>query len=63
VPTPCSTTEELNNITKAAGKNQNLILFIRGNNISTLPIINGINQFPKPPIVIGITKKKIIKKA
>lgn len=45
------------------GKSQNLILFIRGNAISGAPNIKGINQFPNPPIIIGITIKKIIIKA
>lgn len=45
------------------GSNQNLILFKRGNDISGHPIIIGINQFPKPPITIGIVIKKIIIKA
>ena len=45
------------------GSNQNLILFIRGNAISGAPIISGTNQFPKPPIKIGITIKKIITNA
>lgn len=31
--------------------------------MSGAPIIRGINQFPKPPIKMGITKKKIIIKA
>jgi hypothetical protein len=39
------------------------MLFIRGKAISGEPIIKGINQFPKPPIIIGITMKKIIIKA
>ena len=39
------------------------MLFIRGNAISGAPIINGTNQFPNPPIITGITKKKIITKA
>lgn len=39
------------------------MLFIRGNAISGIPIINGTNQFPNPPIIIGITIKKIIKNA
>lgn len=43
--------------------NQNLKLFIRGNAISGIPIIKGINQFPNPPIIKGMTIKKIIKKA
>jgi len=47
----------------AGAKNQNLILFIRGNAISAAPSINGTNQFPNPPIKIGITIKKIIVKA
>jgi hypothetical protein len=45
---------------KDGGSNQNLILFIRGNAISGAPSIKGTNQFPKPPIMIGITIKKII---
>lgn len=28
--------------------------------MSGAPIINGTNQFPNPPIMIGITIKKII---
>jgi len=39
------------------------MLFKRGNDISQAPIISGTNQLPKPPIAVGITKKKIIKKA
>jgi hypothetical protein len=42
---------------------QNLILFKRGKAISQELNIIGINQFPKPPIIIGITIKKIITKA
>lgn len=45
------------------GKNQNLILFIRGNAISGAPNINGTNQLANPPIIKGIIIKKIIKKA
>ncbi len=48
---------------KEGGKSQKLRLFIRGNAISGAPIIRGTNQFPKPPIRVGITKKKIIIKA
>lgn len=47
----------------AGGKSQNLMLFIRGKAISGVPIIRGINQFPNPPIMIGITIKKIMTKA
>jgi hypothetical protein len=45
------------------GNNQNLILFIRGNAMSSAPSINGTSQFPNPPIMIGITMNKIITKA
>jgi hypothetical protein len=31
--------------------------------MSQAPIMIGTNQFPNPPIAVGITKKKIIKKA
>lgn len=36
------------------------MLFIRGNAVSGAPIISGTNQFPKPPIIIGITMQKIV---
>jgi hypothetical protein len=39
------------------------MLFIRGKAISGAPNIKGTNQFPNPPIKIGITIKKIITKA
>ena len=39
------------------------MLFIRGNAISCAPIINGTSQFPNPPIITGITMKKIITNA
>ena len=55
--------EAISNIIIEGVINQNLILFIRGKAISGAEIIKGTNQFPKPPIMIGITKKKIIKKA
>ena len=45
------------------GNNQKLILLRRGKAISGAPIIIGTNQFPKPPIKIGMTIKKIIVKA
>ena len=63
VPTPLSTRPEVNNNNKAGGSSQKLILFKRGNAISGALIIKGTNQFPKPPIMVGITKKKIIIKA
>jgi hypothetical protein len=48
---------------REGGSNQKLILFIRGKAISGAPNIKGKSQFPKPPIKIGITIKKIIIKA
>jgi len=39
------------------------MLFNLGNDISAAPIMIGTIQLPKPPIAVGITKKKIIKKA
>ena len=63
VPAPDSTKALLVRETKAGNKNQNLILFKRGNAMSGAPNIKGINQFPNPPIKIGITIKKIIIKA
>lgn len=63
VPAPLSTIPPANKRVKEGGSNQNLILFIRGNAISGAPIISGTNQFPNPPIMIGITMKKIMIKA
>jgi hypothetical protein len=63
VPAPASTIPDLNNNTNAGGRSQNLMLFIRGKAISGAIIIKGTNQLPKPPIIVGITKKKIIIKA
>lgn len=55
--------EDANRSRKDGGRSQKLILFIRGNAISGAPIISGTSQFPKPPIIIGITMKKIITNA
>ena len=63
VPAPASTPEEAKRSRKDGGRSQKLILFIRGKAMSGAPIIKGTNQFPKPPIMIGITIKKIITKA
>lgn len=62
VPAPFSTAADDTSRIREGGINQNLRLFSRGNAISGAPSIKGINQFPKPPIKIGITMKKIIKK-
>lgn len=63
VPAPLSTILLISSKDREGGNNQNLMLFIRGKAISGAPIINGTNQFPNPPIMIGITIKKIITKA
>jgi len=63
VPAPDSTAAEVVNIIKDGGSNQNLILFIRGNAISGAPIIIGTRKLPNPPIITGITMKKIITNA
>lgn len=63
VPAPLSTPAEARSSKKDGGTSQNLMFFIRGKAISGAPIIRGISQFPNPPIIIGITIKKIITKA
>jgi hypothetical protein len=63
VPAPVPAKEESNNKNKEGGSNQNLILFIRGKAISGAPIITGTSQLPNPPIIMGITMKKIMTKA
>lgn len=63
MPAPASTIEEASSNRKEGGSSQKLILFIRGKAISGAPIIRGTSQFPNPPIIIGITMKKIITKA
>lgn len=39
------------------------MLFRRGKAISGAPSIKGRSQLPNPPIIIGITRKKIMRKA
>ena len=63
VPAPLSTSPPARRRVKEGGRSQNLMLFIRGKAMSGAPIISGTNQFPNPPIMIGITIKKIIIKA
>lgn len=63
VPTPFSTAADEIKRVSDGGSSQNLMLFNRGNAMSGAPNINGINQFPKPPMNVGITRKKIIKNA
>jgi hypothetical protein len=63
VPAPFSTRLLDKSSVNEGGNNQKLMLFIRGNAISGAPSIRGTSQFPNPPIIIGITIKKIITKA
>lgn len=59
VPAPASTIEDASSNRKDGGSSQKLMLFIRGKAISGAPIISGTSQLPKPPIIMGITIKKI----
>ena len=64
-PTPLapgspSTKVDINSSANEAGSSQNEMLFMRGNAMSGAPIISGTNQLPKPPIIAGITMKKIM---
>ena len=63
VPGPDPTNKDLSIKAPLKGKNQNLILFNRGKHISCVPNNKGSNMLPKAPIKIGITIKKIIRKA
>lgn len=63
VPAPASTPAEAKSKSKEGGSSQKLMLFIRGKAISGAPSISGTSQLPKPPIIIGITIKKIMTKA
>ena len=63
VPTPLSTRPLDRSSVREGGSSQNLILFIRGKAISGAPNIRGTSQFPNPPIIIGITIKKIMTNA
>jgi len=63
VPAPFSTAADDNRSIREGGSNQNLILFNRGNAMSGAPNIKGKSQLPNPPIITGITKKKIIRNA
>jgi len=52
--------EDKINKPKLKGNNQKLKWFNLGKDMSGAPNIMGTNQLPKAPIIIGITKKKII---
>jgi hypothetical protein len=63
VPAPTSTILLDTKRVRDGGSSQKLMLFIRGKAISGAPNMSGTSQLPKPPIIIGITIKKIIIKA
>ena len=63
VPAPLSTIDDAIKRVNDGGKSQKLMLFIRGKAISGGPIISGTSQLPNPPIIIGITMRKIITNA
>lgn len=61
VPAPKSHIEEVDIKKNEGTNNQKLKLFNLGKDISGEAIIIGKNQLPKPPIIIGIIKKKIMR--
>lgn len=63
VPTPFSTVAEASKRVSDGGSSQNLILLRRGKAMSGAPNISGRSQLPNPPIMMGMTRKKIIRKA
>jgi len=63
VPAPAPVILDNNNKVKEGINNQKLKLFNLGKAISGAPNIKGTNQLPNPPIMAGITIKKIIIKA
>ena len=63
MPAPASTVDEASRRRTEGGRSQKRMLFMRGNAMSGAPIISGTSQFPKPPIMMGITIKKIMTKA
>lgn len=63
VPAPNSIKAEKTSSSSDGTKSQKLILFKRGKAMSGAPKKIGNIQFPNPPIIAGITKKKIIKNA
>jgi hypothetical protein len=55
-----STNIEMSKSAKEGMSSQKEILFMRGKAMSGAPIIKGTNQLPKPPIIAGMTMKKIM---
>ena len=63
MPTPEPTNAEPISSRIDGISSQKLMLFMRGKAMSGAPIISGTNQLPKPPIIAGMTMKKIISRA
>ena len=63
VPTPFSVALANINSSKLGGNNHKLMLLSLGKAISGPPAIRGNKKLPKPPIIAGITIKKIITRA
>ena len=63
VPAPFSTIDLARRRISAGIRSHSLILFIRGKVMSGEDRVNGDNQFPNPPIITGITRKKIMRNA
>lgn len=63
VPAPPSIRAELRSSRSDGGRSQKLMLFLRGNALSGAPMRIGTKTLPNPPIRIGLTLKKIIRKA
>jgi hypothetical protein len=63
VPAPPSTRADDSSRISDGGSSQKLMLFLRGNALSGAPIRIGTRKLPKPPIRIGLTLKKILRKA
>jgi len=62
-PGPPSTNSDRHSSTHAETSSQNEMLFMRGKAMSGAPIMIGTNQLPKPPIMAGMTMKKIMIRA
>ena len=63
MPGPPSTKRDRQSRIQAATRSQNETLFIRGKAMSGAPIMIGTNQLPNPPIMAGMTMKKIMIRA
>lgn len=62
VPDPASTADKASSSKKDGGSNQKLMLLMHRNAMPGAPIITGTSQFLNPPIINGVTMKKIITK-